>query len=93
MQPNTEPVSWAGAITTIIESALLLLISFGVIDVTEDQVQMILALVVAVTGAIGPMLWARSQVTPLVEPTDEDGTPLVRQGGGIPQAQARAMRG
>ena len=94
----TEPVSIAGAITTFIESALLLLIGLGVIDITQDQVQLILTMTAAILGVVGPMLWARSQSTALADPKVvlDDGTivPLVRADTGkpTPQAMERGMR-
>lgn len=82
--PNTEPVTVAGAITTIVEAGLLLAISRGWIDITGDEVALILTIVVAALGVIGPALWARNMSTALADPRDKDNTPLVRKDGAEP---------
>lgn len=68
---NTEPVAAAGvvtAITTLVASAIGLLVAFGV-NVTEAQKTAIGAFVVAVIAivALGSAWWARSHVTPVAK--------------------------
>jgi len=90
--PSTEPVTYAGAITTIVETGLLMLISMGVIDITDDQVGQIMAFVIAVLGVVGPLYFARRASTPLAAPRDLDGVGLVRPGNEPPIEVARSMR-
>jgi hypothetical protein len=62
-----EPVMFQG----IIQAALALGLSFG-LNLSSAQVGAILALSAAILS-----FWARSQVTPTVNPKTNDGTPLV----------------
>lgn len=84
---SNEPVLSAGAIAGAISAILVALVSLGVIDLTPEQQAAILAAVVAVLP-IAMALWARMQVTPLVDPTDEDGEALTRYDG-MPSLRAQ----
>jgi hypothetical protein len=89
--PSTEPVTWAGAVTTLIEAGLVMLIGMGVLDISDDQLHQIMAFVIAVLGVVGPLLWARSQVTPLAKPQvviDGKEIDLIRADTHMPPPQA-----
>lgn len=86
-----EPVISAGAITTLVEAGLLMAISLGILNITDDQMHQIMAFVIAVLGVVGPLWWARRATTALADPKDEDGVPLARADGGATRAQMRSM--
>lgn len=82
MNPVTrEPVVSAGAITTLIEAGLLMAISLGILDITDDQVGQIMAFAIAVLGVVGPLWWARQNSTSVHDPHDVDGEILVKPSG------------
>lgn len=76
-----EPVVTASALVGVIMSGLAMLVALGVIRLDPDQMSAIETFLVAaipLTIVVVGGLWARSQVTPLVDPRDKDGQPLVR---------------
>lgn len=99
MSPTNEPVGTATTISAglivLVNATVVMLTSLGVVQWDSAQQAAINGFVVAivnVASVILPMLWARKQVTPLAEPKDEDGSPLVRRADGMPTyAQTRAM--
>ena len=87
-----DPAKWAAAIVTLIEAVLMAMIGSGMLTMTNDQVQLWVNVATASLVVLAPliaMLWVRKASTPIVKPNDEDGEPLVRQDGSIPQAQMR----
>jgi hypothetical protein len=70
-----EPVAVINSITAIIEAALALAVGFG-LKWTPEQVGLFMALVVAVSNLF-KTLWARQRVTPVHNPRDAAGRPLV----------------
>ena len=91
---NEEPVLTANGIVAAISACVALLIAFGVVSMTGEQQEVLMAAIVAVLGVLGPIvggIWARQKVTPLVSPKDEDGVPLVRKDGNMPIAQVRSV--
>lgn len=86
MTPSREPVMWANIVAAIM-SVLSLLVALDVISLTDEQ----FAAIETAVGAFGVVFWpilagliARSQVTPLADPKDVDGAPLVRETGAQP---------
>ena len=85
-----EPVITANSIVAFISAAIVLAITFG-LSISEEQKAAILGVVVIVAPLVAAW-WARRKVTPLAEPKDEDGSPLVRRADGQPTyAATRAM--
>lgn len=78
MDIEREPVVTAAAIAGLVAAALTMLVSLGVIDLSPEQQAAILAFVAAAVP-IAAALWARQQVTPLVDPKDDEGERLVRE--------------
>ena len=72
---SNEPVITGGAIVALIESIILLLTSFG-LKMSADQVTAIMSVVVILVPII-MAVWARSQVTPVSNPRDNEGRQLV----------------
>ena len=78
---DREPLITAGAITGAVTAVIALVVAFGV-DVTEDQQAAILGVVAVIAPAV-VALWSRRKVTPLADPKDTDGTPLMRETGAV----------
>ena len=77
---NREPVLTAGAIVGAILSLVAALVAFGVVDWSEEQIGALEAALVAIVPMVLSLVgaWlARRQVTPVSDPRDNDGTPLV----------------
>ena len=88
---QTEPTLSSNGIVAAISAVVAALIAFGVISLTPEQQSAAMAAIVAVLGVVGPLIaawWARTKVTPLVAPVDEDGVMLVRADGGEPTLSA-----
>ena len=69
-----EPVAIIAAITGLIEAIIALLPLFGV-ALTIEQQSALMAVVVA-SGSVVSAVWARSLVTPVANPRDNDGNAL-----------------
>lgn len=74
---TTEPVVSASAVAGAIGALLVMLVSLGLLDLSQEQQTAIMAAVVAVLP-IAAAVWARARVTPLVRPRDIDGATLTR---------------
>jgi hypothetical protein len=70
---NREPVAIGHAVTAVMYA----LVALGWV-VWDDTVITSVAAVVTVLVQLGLSMWARRSVTPLIEPLDVDGTPLLR---------------
>ena len=71
---TNEPVAIIAAIVGLIEAVVALLPLFGV-PLTIEQQAAIMAVIVA-AGSVVSAVWARSLVTPVANPRDNDGNPL-----------------
>ncbi len=71
---QTEPVAIIAAIIGLIEAGIALLPLFGV-PLTVEQQAGLMGFVVA-AGSVASAIWARSLVTPVANPQDNDGNPL-----------------
>ena len=71
---TNEPVAIITAITTLIQATIALLPLFGV-PLTVEQQAALMAVVIAAAGVVSAV-WARSLVTPVANPKDNDGNPL-----------------
>lgn len=58
---------------------LLAVVGVGVSDALSDQIVDVLVVVLPLVLTLGAGLWTRLHVTPVFDPRDADGTPLVRQ--------------
>ncbi|MGK2953561.1 MAG: hypothetical protein ACSLEZ_14420 [Thiobacillus sp.] len=85
-----EPVLSSGAIAGAVGAVLVALVSLGLLDLTPEQQAAVLAALVAVLP-IAMALWARAQVTPLINATDVDGESLTRWNGMPAIAEQKAM--
>lgn len=98
MTPTREPILWSNVAAAIL-SVLSLLVAMGVISLSGDQFEAVEKTLSAVGVVLWPTLatlWARKQVTPLTNPRDVDGLPLVRETGEQPikvAERAAAERG
>lgn len=79
---NREPLITAAIVTSIIGALITLLKAFGV-PLTADQQAAISSFVVLVAPLL-MAFFARSKVTPLADPRDEDNHPLTRAGTDAP---------
>jgi hypothetical protein len=73
---DREPVLITTALLAVVESALTLLMLFKVIDVTPEQATAILGFVAVVITLVNT-LYVRGKVTPLADPKNNEGEPLV----------------
>ena len=71
---SNEPVAIIGAIVGLVEAIIALLPLFGV-ALTIEQQAALMAVVVA-AGSVVSAVWARSLVTPVSNPKDNDGNAL-----------------
>lgn len=74
---TTQPVWSANLLVAIVTAVIALLVAFG-FNLSDEQTAAILGLV----GVLAPIVaayWSNQRTTPLVDPKDEDGEPLVRQ--------------
>ena len=71
---TNEPVAIIAAIVGLIEAIIALLPLFGV-RLTVEQQAALMGVVVA-AGSVVSALWARSLVTPVANPKDNDGNVL-----------------
>lgn len=72
---KVEPVALTNGLITLIEASLAMAVGFG-LDWTAEQVGLVMAVVVAV-GNLITTFWVRSQVTPVANPRNNVGQPLV----------------
>lgn len=70
-----EPVAIVNGLITIAEASIALAVGFG-LNWDAKEVGLVMAVVVAV-GNLVKTLWARGQVTPVTDPRDNKGAPLV----------------
>jgi hypothetical protein len=88
-----QPVLSQAGIVAAVSAVLLALVSLGILNLTDAQMQAIVAAVGAMLVVVAPIvggLWARNRTTPLAKPVDDDGMPLVRADDREPPAQAMA---
>lgn len=94
MTPSKEPVIYANIVTAIM-AVLGALVALNVISLLPEQMQAIEAAIGAVLLIAGPVVatvLARRNSTPLADPKDVDGLPLVRESGEPSlKVQERAM--
>ena len=72
---NREPVLTPAAISSGVAAVVALLVAFG-LELSADQTAAIMG-VVAVVAPLVVAAVGRSRVTPINDPRDDDGTPLV----------------
>lgn len=97
--PELSPVGISTVITgmlvALINTGVAMLTGLGVVQWDTTQQQLVNGFAVALINLlvfIGSWLWTRRKVTPLADPKDEKGVPLVRSTDGMPtEAQTRSM--
>lgn len=77
MQIEREPVVLANMIAAAVSAVLVALVALGYLPWNEGQQAAVVGAVIAITNVVAAV-WARAQVTPMTDPRDFDGTPLVR---------------
>ena len=81
MKLYREPVAIAGSVVGLIMSLVMWLNTMGYLSWSADQIsateQLVAIAIPLILSAIGIWL-TRMRVTPLVDPKDDDGTPLTR---------------
>ncbi len=90
MNTETKPVTVGTTVVALITAVLALLVAFGV-ELTNEQT----AAILGVAGVLVPIvagIWISRKTTPLAEPKDDDGVPLVRSSDRLP-TRAAQMRG
>lgn len=98
MTPSKAPVEWANIVAAIL-SLLSLAVAMGWLSLSGEQftaVEQALGAFGVVLWPMVAMFWARGQTTPLAEPKDVDGLPLIRESGAQPirvAERAAAERG
>lgn len=83
MTPSKAPVEWANIVAAIL-SLLSLAVAMGWLSLSGEQfksIEVALGSIGVIAFPILSGLWTRRQVTPLAEPKDVDGLPLVRESG------------
>lgn len=91
--PVTQATTLSGALILLFNTGVAMATAFGWIhwdSGTQIAVNAFFLALLNVGSLVGPMLWARKQVTPVDSPHDEDGTPLVRTDGAPTRAAMRA---
>jgi hypothetical protein len=87
---TTWPVWTANTVVAFVTALIALFVAFG-LDLSEEQK----GAIIAVVGFVAPFVaawWSDKRTTSLSQPTDEDGTPLVRADTHQPtRAQVRSM--
>lgn len=71
---NREPLVTAGTLAAVLSAVFVLLVAFG-IDIDDDKQAAILGVVAVLFPLVSP-LFARSKVTPVADPRDDDGNRL-----------------
>lgn len=74
---TTEPVVVINSIIAVITAVIAALVTGGVLQVSPDQQQQIVGIVVAI-GALVATFISRSQVTPVANPKDNEGNRLTK---------------
>lgn len=82
-----NPVGWV----ELIRAALTVALLFGWVSMDNTQLMAVMS-VIYIGGSIGGSLWARRKVTPMIDPRDNDGTPLVRLDTGTPPDGVQGAR-
>lgn len=72
---TTEPVALSGAAVVLVNSAIALLIGFGIVDWTVEQIGLVVGFANNTIIILG-VLFARSRVTPIHDPRDNGGNPM-----------------
>jgi len=80
MKLAREPVAVTNAILGILQALLAVLVAFGVLQFSPEQTAAVMGLAAAVFVLVN-ILIVRPQVTPLIDPRDDEGQSLqaVRQ--------------
>lgn len=71
-----EPVMTAQTITALISAGMVMLVALGLVKLDDTQQAAIMAFAIALTNVIAGFV-TRSWVTPLSDPKDSSGVPLV----------------
>ena len=88
MSLKREPVAIVAAIVGVVEAAIPMLIALGYLDWSTEQTAAVMAFVIAL-GTVAGIVVMRYLVTPVAEPRDRDGTPLVAAPSPDPSHQGR----
>lgn len=75
MKPQLEPIAVINTGVALCEVLIALALGFGV-PLTKEQTGAVMAVVVAI-GNLIKVIWARNQVTPVANPRNNEGQPLV----------------
>ena len=73
-EPLLTKATWVALVTAVIAVA----VAFG-LPLTDEQQKALIGLA-GVLAPIAAAVWARSQVTPVADPRDDDGTRLTPEG-------------
>jgi uncharacterized membrane protein len=73
---NAEPVAVINVVVALIEAIIALAVGLGRVNLTKEQVGLLMAVVVAAANVL-KTLWARGQVTPVTSPKNNQGQQLV----------------
>jgi ABC-type nickel/cobalt efflux system permease component RcnA len=91
---DEQPVLSQAAIVAAVSAVLIALVSLGVLNLDDAQMEAIVKAVAAVLVIAAPLVggwWARNRTTPTAKPVDSDGvTPLVRADNQQPGVRAKA---
>lgn len=79
---------------TVVELARAVVVIAGALGIAtlDETIVTVVIIAVLVVISFGMQLWARMRVTPLVDPRDDDGIPLVRLDTGTPPNAAAEHR-
>ena len=71
-----EPLAIAGAVVAVVQAILGAVVLMGWWQLTPEQTAAWMS-VIALTGTAAVVLWSRGKVTPVADPRDASGEPLV----------------
>ncbi|WP_018348235.1 hypothetical protein [Longispora albida] len=78
MNPTTNPAGLGAAVSLTVKAVLIALAALGAVPLSEAQVAAVVLAVAAVADLAVYLGLIRPRVTPVADPKDRDGTPLVR---------------
>lgn len=88
---SKEPVVIANSIAALVSAIIVAAVALGYLPWSPEQQAAVMAVVVAAVNVVAGV-WARQQSTPLVEPRDVDGEPLIRPNGVPAMKELEATR-
>lgn len=90
-----DPNKFAALVVTFLEAFLVLGVSMGWFQLSQEQIQLWVNLAIACAAVLIPaigFIWVGRRVTPLIDPRDVDGVEFVRQDGAAPMRAVKTAK-